>query len=222
MGEYNSPQVGAILEKRPQSTRKDHLGAHLHPTVRFFWGLGLLSCLVFAGGWEARGLIMTLGLGLALAAGKRVSLGYFAFLVTTVVGFNLLLPEGKVWVQLGPWPLTEGAFFLGLGKGFTFAGLVFLSLASISRDLRLPGKFGALWGRTFSWYEQLMDQRKVLKPRALLMSLDRLLESLYPTRNPGTDAGQEPVRDLRPTRAAGWALVVLTLGVSGTISAVWR
>jgi len=201
--------------------RVDQLGPRLHPTVRFFWGLGLLSCLVFADGWEARALLALLGVVLALASGKRVSLGYFGFLVASVVAFNLFLPVGRVWVNLGPVPITEGAFFLGLGKGLTFAGLVFFSLASISRDLRLPGRFGALWGQTFAWYEQLMDQRHALKPRALLLSIDRLLERLYPTR-PGSTAvvpGSSPSL-LPKTTVAGWVLVGLTL-VPAILTAVF-
>jgi heptaprenyl diphosphate synthase len=190
----------------------DRLARHLHPTVRFFWGLGLLCCLVFSGGWEARTLLAVMGLTLALLSGKRVSFGYFAFLIASVVVFNLFLPLGKLWFQIGPWAVTDGAFFLGLGKAMTFAGLVFFSLASISRHLRLPGRLGSLWGQTFAWYEQLMDQRRALKPRALLMSIDRLLEQLYPTR-PGN---QVPVRaeekETRPDRTTviGWVLVGLT------------
>jgi hypothetical protein len=213
-----------VAKAKPYKKRADRLSSRVHPTVRFFWGLGLLACLVFAGGWEARGILMFLGMALALASGKRVSLPYFAFLIFTVVLFNLLLPEGKVWVQLGPWPVTEGAFFLGLGKGCTFAGLVFFSLASISRDLHLPGKFGALWAKTFSWYEQLMDERRVLKPRALLMSIDRLLERLYPTR-PGAISSHEPeVHQHRKaaTRVSGWVLVTLTLVPALVLSVVWR
>lgn len=207
---------------KPRRLREDRLAPLLHPTVRFFWGLGLLACLVFAGGWEARGLLAALGVVLALAAGKRVSFGYFAFLIGTIVMFHLFLPVGKVWYQIGPWPLTEGAFFLGLGKGFTFSGLVFFSLASISRDLRLPGRFGALWGQTFSWYEQLMDQRHALKPRALLLSIDRLLERLYPTRPGSTASATESPAPPSPTRSAGWVVVVVTLVPSVILSVVWR
>lgn len=167
-----------------------------------------------------------------MATGKRISPSYFAFLVGTIVLFHLFLPVGKVWFRLGPWAVTEGAFFLGLGKGFTFSGLVFFSLASISRDLRLPGRFGALWGQTFSWYEQLMDQRRALKPRALLMSIDRLLERLYPTR-PGTVAAgtvmtradHDQSGDQTPRRATslgGWVLVVATLVPSLVLLVWWR
>lgn len=207
---------------RPRRARQDWLAPLLHPTVRFFWGLGLLACLVFAGGWEARGTLAALGVGLALLSGKRVSFGYFSFLIATIVLFHLFLPVGKVWYQVGPWPVTEGAFFLGLGKGFTFSGLVFFSLASISRDLRLPGRLGALWGQTFSWYEQLMDQRHALKPRALLLSIDRLLERLYPTRPGSARAGTAAETALSPTRAIGWALVTLTLAPALAVSVLWR
>lgn len=218
-----------MAKPRVRIQRRDLLGPLLHPSIRFFWGLGLLGCLVFAGGWEARTVLALLGATLALAAGKRVSLGYFVFLVASVVVFHLFLPVGKVWFSVGPWPVTEGAFFLGLGKGMTFAGLVFVSLASISRDLRLPGRFGALWGQTFSWYEQLMDQRSALKPRALLMSIDRLLERLYPTRPgavPAAGRAEGPAQNsknpLARTRAWGWVLIVATVAPAVVISVVWR
>lgn len=211
------------MAKKARIKRTDLLAPVLHPTVRFFWGLGLLASLVFAGNWETRALLAGLGALLALAAGKRVSFGYFAFLVGSVVVFHLFLPVGKVWFAVGPWPVTEGAFFLGLGKGLTFAGLVFFSLASISRDLRLPGQFGALWGKTFSWYEQLMDQRGALKPRALLMSVDRLLERLYPTRGTsGPTAPAPPDEPLGPTAPLGWALAAGTLIPAVLVSVFWR
>ena len=204
----------------PRTNRSDRLTL-LHPTVRFFWGLGLLLCLVFSDGWAPRAALTALGLVLALLAGKRVSFGYFAFLVASVTVFNLFLPVGRVWFSLGPVPVTEGAFFLGLGKGLTFAGLVFLSLASVSRDLKLPGRFGTLWGKTFAWYEQLMDERAALKPRALLLSIDRLLERLYPTRS----AVAAPARERKEppgTTAAGWVLGAATLLAATAVSVFWR
>lgn len=213
------------MAKRLRLKHTDVLGERLHPTVRFFWGLTLLGCLVFAGSWEARSILALVGACLALLAGKRVSLPYFVFLVLSVVIFHLFLPVGKVWFHVGPLPVTEGAFFLGLGKGMTFAGLVFFSLASISRDLRLPGKFGALWAQTFSWYEQLMDQRGALKPRALLMSIDRLLERLYPTRpqtGAAPDSGTAAPKVLAKTRPSGWAVAGLTAAAALALSIVWR
>jgi len=165
---------------------------------------------------------MTLGLVLALCSGKRVSFPYFSFLIATVVLFHLFLPLGKVWFHVGSWPFTEGAFLLGLGKGFTFAGLVFLSLGAIHRRLELPGTLGQVWAQTFSWYEQLMEQRAAIKPRALLLSLDRLLERLYPTKSgsaivpqistPLPSDGQKAWASR--TTAAGWVLVAVTTGAA--------
>jgi len=207
---------------KPRIKRPDLFTTRIHPTVRFFWGLTLIGCLVFAGSWEARTILALTGGMLAVLAGKRVSFAYFIFLVASVIVFNLFLPVGRVWVSLGPVPITEGAFFGGLGKGMTFAGLVFFSLASISRDLRLPGKLGALWGQTFSWYEQLMDQRGALKPRALLMSIDRLLERLYPTRNPGASVLTKETPVLKPTTPTGWTIAVVTTVAALALSVLWR
>lgn len=194
----------------------------IHPTVRFFWGLGLLLCLVFADDWRPRAALTALALVLALLAGKRVSFGYLAFLVGSVIVFNLLLPVGRVWFSLGPVPITEGAFFLGLGKGLTFAGLVYVSLASVSRELSLPGRFGALWGRTFSWYERLMDARAAIRPRALLLSIDRLLERLYPTRTAPTQSEERERPAPARTTPLGWTLAVTTLTASAAASIFWR
>ncbi len=206
----------------PRRERASDRLTFIHPTVRFFWGLGLLLCLVFAEGWIPRAALTALGLVLALLAGKRISFGYFAFLVVSVVVFNLFLPVGHVWFSVGPVAITEGAFFLGLGKGLTFAGLVFFSLASVSRQLRLPGRFGSLWGQTFSWYEQLMDQRSALKPRALLLSVDRLLERLYPTRASAKTATPVETAVIAPTTTAGWVLAAATLVGAAAVSVFWR
>lgn len=207
---------------RPRTKRIDRLQGLLHPTVRFWWGLGLLGCLVFAGDWQPRVALALAGALLAVLSGKRVSFGYFGFLVASVVVFHLFLPVGRVWLQLGPWAITEGAFFLGLGKGATFAGLVFFSLASIHRDLQLPGRFGAVWAKTFSWYEQLMDQRGALKPRALLLSMDQLLERLYPTRPGRTGAPTAAKAAPGPTQPLGWVLVVVSLAVGLAVCGWWR
>ena len=59
-----------------------------------------------------------------------------------------------------------------------------------------------------------MDQRQALKPRALLLSIDRLLERLYPTRTETQPAPEAVALVLRPTTALGWTLVAVTLGTA--------
>ena len=99
------------------------------------------------------------------------------------------------------------------------AGLVFVSLGTISRQLHLPGRFGDLWAQTFAWYERLMETRHRIHPRAILLSIDRILEFHYPTRpgsasepatpEPGATSGQAR------TTAGGWWLMAVT--TSGAI-----
>ena len=64
-------------------------------------------------------------------------------------------------------------------KGFTIVGLVFISLFSIRSDLALPGRLGGLLGRTFFYFEKILEGRKRLEPRRLIASIDAILESIY-------------------------------------------
>jgi hypothetical protein len=69
-----------------------------------------------------------------------------------------------------------------------------------------------------------MDQRQALKPRALLLSIDRLLERLYPTR-PGALINREGApqnKPLPPTSVLGWILVASTLLPGVAVSVLWK
>lgn len=198
--------------------RIDRLGPHLAPGTRLVWGALLLPVLVFQPHWQAQ-LALTLLFGvLAVGAGKRVSFGYFSFLAASITAFNLITPFGKVLWQVGPWALTEGALFDGLAKGISLVGLVFVSLFSVSRHLRLPGKFGGLLARTFLYYEMLLSHRKSLKLRSLVISIDRLLERLYDPAHPLPEP--EPAPKIGTT-ALGWLVMGLTLS-AGLALLFWR
>ena len=212
--------------RRPK--RPDRLDKLVHPTVRFAWGLALLGVLVLAPRWETRAAVMLLGATLATLAGKRISFGYFLVLAGTVVFFHLLAPFGKVLASPLGFPITEGALIGGWKNGLTMAGLVFVSLGTISRRLHLPGRFGELWALTFAWYERLMESKNRIHPRAILLSVDRILEYHYPTLPQTENASSSPLSQEgtrephAPTTVGGWILVavstsaVITLGVTLT------
>jgi hypothetical protein len=198
--------------RRPK--RPDRLDGWIHPTVRFVWGLALIAVLVLAPRWEARALVMVVGGVLATLAGKRISFSYFAVLCGTVVVFHLLAPFGKVLTTVAGFPITEGALLGGWKNGLTMAGLVFVSLGTISRRLHLPGQFGELWALTFAWYERLMESRNRIQPGALLLSIDRILEHHYPTRSGAPLVEQGKRTPHTPTKPLGWVLVFLTTSLT--------
>lgn len=162
--------------------RVDRIGPWVSPPLRFFWGLALVTSLLILHTPLEKTALAILGVGLVLLAGKRIKFSYYFFLIITVVFFHLLLPFGKVLFQAGPFLVTDGALKEGYDRAITLCGLVFFSLFSVSRDLRLPGALGRLWAQTFYYYEQLFEARKTIKPRKILLSIDGLLERLYPTK----------------------------------------
>ncbi|MEI8095823.1 MAG: hypothetical protein WCG80_16560 [Spirochaetales bacterium] len=213
--------------RRPK--RPDLLDTLVHPTLRFVWGLALIAVLVLAPRWETRAAVMLLGAVLATLAGKRISFGYFLVLAGTVVFFHLLAPFGKVLASPLGFPLTEGALLGGWKNGLTMAGLVFVSLGTISRKLHLPGRFGELWALTFAWYERLMESKNRIHPRAILLSVDRILEHHYPTlpRDEG-DESASPLwtAGLREPHTAttvwGWLLVLATILATTTLGVLLK
>ncbi|MCK4513719.1 MAG: hypothetical protein KAU31_00600, partial [Spirochaetaceae bacterium] len=116
--------------------------------------------------------------GMAGLAGKRIRIGYFLIMVTSITFFNLLTPVGEVLLRLGPIVVTRGALRQGLMKGFAIPGLVFISLFAVRPDLRLPGRFGGLIARLFFYFEHLLEGRKEIRLRRFVDSVDELLMNL--------------------------------------------
>ena len=200
--------------------RTDVLGTWISPKTRLVWGLLMILTLSVSASWPAHAFITAEGFILARLAGKRVSLLYFSFLTLSITLFQIFLPFGRVLFRLGSFALTEGALSEGLLKGVTLSGLVFLSLAAVSKNLILPGRLGALWGKTFAYYERLLEVRKSLNARALFSSLDTILEAQFPTEGPGPVLSPPHERTFTATNPTGWLVVAGTTLVSGFL-AVW-
>lgn len=199
-----------------KSRRTDLLAPRITPPLRFLWGIGLILILVLSPSWALKTGLTLMAAGLTVMAGKRVQFGYFLFLLATVLFFQLLLPFGKVLVQAGPLLITDGALREGYDRGITLCGLVFISLFSVSRGLGLPGKLGKLWALTFSYYERLLEARKSLHRRRLMLSIDAILENHYPTKGQRAHPLEAPVQDTR-TRPSGWLLIIASLVLCGIL-----
>jgi heptaprenyl diphosphate synthase len=153
--------------------------------------------------------VLVFGL-LAWLVGKRIRWMYFIIIVSSITFFHVLSPLGRVLFDIGPITVTEGALRLGLLKGLTIAGLVFISLFSIRRDLELPGRFGGLIGKVFYYFERVIEGKKRIRARAIIDSVDEVLEELFV---PGTRGSEKPPQFVRTT-PLGAALGVGVVGVN--------
>ncbi|POQ98165.1 hypothetical protein AU468_14510 [Alkalispirochaeta sphaeroplastigenens] len=154
----------------------------------------------------------------ALRAGKRLQWAYFLTIIATITLFHLLIPSGRVLVTLGMLRITRGGLETGLFKALTVVGLVFISLASVRADLRLPGRAGTLAGKIFWSFEQIMERRDQLEPRRLLASGDDLLLGVYEDLLLG---GELPSDTLARKGTARRSSLPGSLVVSGIVVLQW-
>ena len=78
-------------------------------------------------------------------------------------------------LELGAFPVTEGALRVGLTKAFSLTGLLLLSKIGIRGDLELPGRLGRLLTLTLAYVRFLLDADVKLLARDPVGRLDRLL-----------------------------------------------
>ena len=89
------------------------------------------------------------------------------------------------------WALITG--FCPLPAWFS---LVFISLFTVSRDLRLPGRFGLFLGRSFYYFERLSAERRRIRRAHVWEDIDAILES--------ASADDGPQAQPPAGRAAAW------------------
>lgn len=116
---------------------------------------------------------------LARVAGKKLQWVYFISIIVTITIFHVIVPSGAVLAEIGGFRITQGALRTGVFKALTIVGMVFISLVAVRADLRLPGTLGALAGKIFWSFEQIMERRGELGVRHPFQSADMLLSDLY-------------------------------------------
>ena len=164
--------------------------------------------MLLPAGLLTRTLLLLVLMLLVLSIHRRLRWGRTATFFGAVVAFNLAAPGGRVLLELGAFPVTEGALRVGLTKAFSLTSLLLLSKVGIRRDLELPGTLGRLLTLTLAYVRFLLDADVKLLARDPVGRLDRLL--LEAQRGVGTTL---PTAVVTRSTACGITILVALLAL---------
>jgi hypothetical protein len=128
-----------------------------------------------------RGLEFAAFLLLARLSGRRLRIVSYLLVAASVVAFNLIIPVGRELFSILGYPVTESALKTGVAKALTLVGMIAASQFSIRSDLRLPGRFGGLLGRSLLYFQRIMAERRRVDRRDIMGSIDTVLMDVHGT-----------------------------------------
>jgi hypothetical protein len=126
-----------------------------------------------------RGAEFALFLLLARLSGRRLRIVSYLLVAAGIVAFNLIIPVGRELFSVLGFPVTESALKSGVAKALTLVGMIAASQFSIRPDLRLPGRFGGLLGRSLLYFQRIMAERRRIDRRDVIGSIDAVLLDVY-------------------------------------------
>lgn len=184
----------------------------------FVAGALLLPAFLLQQDPVVRVLQILLFLGLNAVGGRRIRILQILIVSAGIVGFNLLIPTGKVLLSVLGLPITEAALRAGIAKATAVVGMIAISQFSLRADLRIPGRVGGLIGRSLMYFERIMSRRARIDRKDIVGSIDRLLLEV---QGEGADpaAGGAPPRGTRrggglilgAVVAANWGVFAYTV-----------
>jgi hypothetical protein len=152
---------------------------------------GIPAAMIFLFGVSAQRFVPAIALKAALflvfwlwtaLAGKKNRPVFTLIVMAGIIICNLFPAYGKILFQAGPFTIAAGSLAAGCGKALNLEGLIMLSRAVISPELKLPGALGKLLGETFRILEKFNTTKifagtKTGKKR-LMERLDEMLLEL--------------------------------------------
>lgn len=197
---------------------------HQHPWMRsnisarlLFWaGMLTLPAYLLQDSLTIRMVQVVLFGFLARTAGKKLQWIYFGSIIITITAFHVIVPSGAVLAEVGGFRITQGALRTGVFKALTIVGMVFISLVAVRADLRLPGTLGALAGKIFWSFEQIMERRSEVGVRRPFHRADMLLDALYGELI-AMDASVAATAERKATAARSSAVGATVVGVVVTL-----
>ena len=151
------------------------LDLRLSARALFVWAVAAAPSMLLPADPLPRAVLLLVLILLVLGTQRRMRWVRTATFFGAVVAFNLATPGGKVLLELGAFPVTEGALRVGLTKALSLTSLLLLSKIGIRRDLDLPGRLGRLLTLTLAYVRFLLDADVKLLARDPVARLDRLL-----------------------------------------------
>lgn len=168
----------------------------MNPNVLFISGIFSIPGFILIQSLFLKTALILFYFVLTLINKKKIKPLYFLILSTFITFFQLLRPSGAIVIEIGSLTITKGALLRGLLKAETLVGLIFISLGTIRKDLKLPGGAGIIFTKTFFYFEQFFQHRKKVNPRKFIKSIDTILFSLFP---PDKTEFQETTVEIKET-----------------------
>jgi hypothetical protein len=145
----------------------------------FLCGALTLPAFLFQQDLAVKAFQVLMMVALCFVFRRKIGIPILVVLCAGIVASNLLVPSGRlVWTVIG-LRVTDAALRGGVSKATAIAGMIALSKLSIRPDLRLPGRFGGLIGRSLMYFESIMAHRDKIRRDAVVDSLDSVLENAY-------------------------------------------
>lgn len=184
------------------------LDRRLSARALFVWSVVAAPSMLLPAAPLTRALLLLVLILLVLGTHRRMRWGRTATFFGAVVAFNLAAPGGRVLLEVGAFPITEGALRVGLTKAFSLTSLLLLSKVGIRRDLELPGRLGRLLTLTLAYVRFLLEADVKLLARDPVARLDRLLMQAH-----GAVGTRLPTPSATRSTATGIAILTALLAL---------
>ena len=163
-------------------TAREGIHRSVSPRIMILTGLAVIPSFLFQDNVLLKTVQTVLFAGLSILEGKRFKPLPPLVMIASITLINVFNPIGRIIFTLGALRITFGALSLGLTKGLTLVGLIYLSRSSVRSDLLLPGKIGRILGRTFYYFDRINERWSETKGegRSLMNRLDSLLLDIDP------------------------------------------
>ena len=190
------------------------------PVFTFLCGMIVLPAFLLQRSMLIKVILAVIFILYAAALHKKISVHVIVLVTGGIILANLLSPIGRVMVSIGSLPITAGALKQGVYKAATLIGLIYLSRWAIHEQLKIPGRWGGVFGRILFYFERITIIWSEHRGVGLIARLDRtLLEVSDPGEETRRDsnAGDKPERgekrglDLRARMFLAGAIGVISL-----------
>lgn len=181
-------------------TPREWLFLNISPRIMIITGLLTIPSFLFQNSAVLKAVQTALFILLSVVEGKRFKPLPPLVMIASITLVNLFTPIGRIILTIGRLRITFGALYLGIIKGLTLVGLIYLSRSSVRSDLVLPGRFGRIIGRTFFYFDRINERWSETKGenRSLIDRMDALLLDIdTPGETGGEETGEAGSREMR-------------------------